>query len=867
MPSWAGDVTAMYVASFATVFTAANAVIGPMHVVVKLIKEIPKVLSHDNVSQEELKVFLNARDLPESQLTPNPHDEQSRMKDSNENDLVPTNGQHGEVNGNDGSACITLEMNMEFESAGEEGSEARARFTENLQKDLGGATNIAASRFEVTKLSRGSVIATISILPDVAGETMDSAEVAHFLETQSKDPNSLLYTGIVTRFVSRLQAHTKKAAEHVLAEYVPKRTPHQNLPGTLQGAACENIEDETNKRSCILRNSAMDSEVKQTANVTSKFENKTRTMSPEMKQLILKAAQKNMLVSISDSDATLLPRSHVRDLRIQLSASVLLSDFESPPRLSEKITGLTRLPKSLSPSRLPEPADSHSAIPSRESRSHSRNESIHLDKGSLVVPSSELVKHEKKATEIPERKWGSGKLHLHELDSVEVDSEDSSESPEDSGGSAQETRTTQETPEELHEKVMNAIAAKSPELLEYSLMKTPRLDHLAALNTPNPSTTYPHLADVADTAHAMPMSVNEIRDSRDIPDINPHSFIAQLAVSPRATGSLPPIPISPPITMIPRVIPLVSKIADEKSVGSRAFGTTGDCRVWVELPVEQMPMHQRLSLARASRDTMSAAMPSSRLSVSPISRVVSPRISPGSRKHLCASGMEFYSTQPKSPRSTIPVSIPLPQFLSPPTSASLYPTSRQTEMSTQSQTGRPPYNNQDKAHPPAILPSPRSRSSDNTYTPHPAPLPAILLSPRSRSSDAPPSIQAPPGFGGSIPFDPWSLHSGVPAEPDADKRGGGGGGGGGGNLFTDFGDIMQEARVKLSASLTPIYPKGIRIPGTTTSSPSAEPAMPEALASVHIVNSSLWRGGGAGLPICKQDSVPNDSVLTRILRL
>lgn len=88
---------------------------------------------------------------------------------------------------------------MDFEDAGEEGSEERHNFENDLLHDLSNATGLNSDHFDVKKLSPGSIIVDLEIRTTY-GDPGPSAEwVSEDLTRQVSDAESLLCSGLVTR--------------------------------------------------------------------------------------------------------------------------------------------------------------------------------------------------------------------------------------------------------------------------------------------------------------------------------------------------------------------------------------------------------------------------------------------------------------------------------------------------------------------------------------------------------------------------------------------------------------------------------------------------------------------------------------------
>ena len=96
------------------------------------------------------------------------------------------------------TANVTLTLGLEFSSAGEEGSSERQVFENQLVQDLANASEVAASRFDVKKMSPGSIVVDLHIVADHTGKGPGSASVAKLLQEQAANSDSLLRKGSVT---------------------------------------------------------------------------------------------------------------------------------------------------------------------------------------------------------------------------------------------------------------------------------------------------------------------------------------------------------------------------------------------------------------------------------------------------------------------------------------------------------------------------------------------------------------------------------------------------------------------------------------------------------------------------------------------
>ena len=89
---------------------------------------------------------------------------------------------------------MNLRLNMDFHSAGQEGSIRRQIFIQDLKQDLVDASGMVASDFNILKVSPGSVVVDMNA-PGKAAEE---------IRRQSLDPNSRLRSGKVTQFTDKI---------------------------------------------------------------------------------------------------------------------------------------------------------------------------------------------------------------------------------------------------------------------------------------------------------------------------------------------------------------------------------------------------------------------------------------------------------------------------------------------------------------------------------------------------------------------------------------------------------------------------------------------------------------------------------------
>jgi len=126
---------------------------------------------------------------------------------------------------------LTMALDIPFHETGEEGSSKREAFKRDLEKDLANASGLPAENFKITKLSAGSVIVDMTILPDPLGAIAPSA-VARNLEQQAADPNSPLRSGKLTSKTQGIQVLSPQPPPLTPAE-AKKQAKVQTLKSTL----------------------------------------------------------------------------------------------------------------------------------------------------------------------------------------------------------------------------------------------------------------------------------------------------------------------------------------------------------------------------------------------------------------------------------------------------------------------------------------------------------------------------------------------------------------------------------------------------------------------------------------------------------
>jgi Ca2+-binding EF-hand superfamily protein len=103
-----------------------------------------------------------------------------------------------------------MTLGMSFHETGEEGSSKREAFKRDVANDLAKASGLPAENFKITKLSAGSVIVDIDILPDPLGIAPAPSNVARDLQKQAADPNSPLRSGKLTSQTDGIQVLSDK---------------------------------------------------------------------------------------------------------------------------------------------------------------------------------------------------------------------------------------------------------------------------------------------------------------------------------------------------------------------------------------------------------------------------------------------------------------------------------------------------------------------------------------------------------------------------------------------------------------------------------------------------------------------------------
>jgi len=120
---------------------------------------------------------------------------------------------------------LTMTLGMSFHETGEEGSSKREAFKRDVANDLAKASGFPAENFKITKLSAGSVIVEIDILPDSLSIAPAPSAVARDLEQQAADPNSPLRSGKLTSQTQGIQVKVRSLQPPPAAPASLKPTP------------------------------------------------------------------------------------------------------------------------------------------------------------------------------------------------------------------------------------------------------------------------------------------------------------------------------------------------------------------------------------------------------------------------------------------------------------------------------------------------------------------------------------------------------------------------------------------------------------------------------------------------------------------
>ena len=93
---------------------------------------------------------------------------------------------------------LTMTLDMDMSEAGAEGSPERSEFEKDVISDVCDAAGVAQDRFRVLKLSPGSIMVDLAIMPDADGIAAAPSAIAADLKRQASDANSKLRAGKLT---------------------------------------------------------------------------------------------------------------------------------------------------------------------------------------------------------------------------------------------------------------------------------------------------------------------------------------------------------------------------------------------------------------------------------------------------------------------------------------------------------------------------------------------------------------------------------------------------------------------------------------------------------------------------------------------
>jgi len=101
---------------------------------------------------------------------------------------------------------VTITLDIPFDDeAGQVGSAKREALESVVADDLAKASGVPAENFKITKLSAGSVVVDLEIMPDPLGIAPAPSDIARNLETQAADPKSPLMSGKLTSQTKGIQ--------------------------------------------------------------------------------------------------------------------------------------------------------------------------------------------------------------------------------------------------------------------------------------------------------------------------------------------------------------------------------------------------------------------------------------------------------------------------------------------------------------------------------------------------------------------------------------------------------------------------------------------------------------------------------------
>ena len=131
--------------------------------------------------------------------------------------------------------AVKVKLGLNFDAAvGEEGSDKRASFENDLSQDLSDATGHPRECFCVRKLEAGSVIAALDIMPDSKDASRDPFAAAGDLAEQANDPASKLLKGKITSFLEAISFPTLKPGP--MTPVTPRNYQWQNERMKVTGA-------------------------------------------------------------------------------------------------------------------------------------------------------------------------------------------------------------------------------------------------------------------------------------------------------------------------------------------------------------------------------------------------------------------------------------------------------------------------------------------------------------------------------------------------------------------------------------------------------------------------------------------------------
>jgi hypothetical protein len=126
---------------------------------------------------------------------------------------------------------LTMTLGISFYEVGDVDSPKREAFKRDVADDLAKASGLPAKNFKITKLSPGSVIVHIDIMPDPLGIACAPSAIAQDLEKQAADPNSRLRLGKLTRQTKGIQVLYPQPC-------FPLQAPAQTSPQASRSRIC-----------------------------------------------------------------------------------------------------------------------------------------------------------------------------------------------------------------------------------------------------------------------------------------------------------------------------------------------------------------------------------------------------------------------------------------------------------------------------------------------------------------------------------------------------------------------------------------------------------------------------------------------------